>query len=473
MGLRVRRSVNIAPGVKFNVSKKSVGFTVGTKGAHYSVNSSGRKTSSVGIPGTGVSYVSSTTSKKGTSGYNSSSTNNTIKTNKKTKQTVTIPDEENKQYYDAIKKMANNKGKYGKIALKALKYYDKGYKFTGDIVISDKGTDLSYSLLKNGRVIYFSIAVALFLWGISIMPIGIIVILFSLLFLAAAFSFSRQMQICKLLKDNIVITTTESVQTKQKKEHTDMSDGEIQRMEFLVHVNEEKTRFNYILSNLEEFPIELSGEKLKRRTVSDLEEIKFSTITSRTSKDNLRDFVVIDTETTGLKATDDLIEVSAVRFIDFKPAQIFETYLKPRNPIPKEITAINGITDEMVKDAPEAYQVIDSFEKFIGKSPIVGHNLSFDLKMLRVNNFAFDTCKRRYFDTLSLAKKILKKQRRKYDFESQSYEPDWDDYDYDVEDYKLVTICDFYKIYFDAHRSSADSMACGMIFSKFIELLIP
>ena len=57
MAMRFRRSVKVAPGVKVNLSKKNVGVTVGTEGAHYSVNSSGRKTTTVGVPGTGVSYV--------------------------------------------------------------------------------------------------------------------------------------------------------------------------------------------------------------------------------------------------------------------------------------------------------------------------------------------------------------------------------------------------------------------------------
>lgn len=68
MAMRFRRSVKVAPGVKVNLNKKSMGVTVGTKGAHYSVNSSGTKTSSVGIPGTGVSYVNSSGKKSQNSG---------------------------------------------------------------------------------------------------------------------------------------------------------------------------------------------------------------------------------------------------------------------------------------------------------------------------------------------------------------------------------------------------------------------
>jgi hypothetical protein len=44
------------PGVRLNVNKRSVGLTFGPRGARYSVNTSGRRTASFGIPGTGVYY---------------------------------------------------------------------------------------------------------------------------------------------------------------------------------------------------------------------------------------------------------------------------------------------------------------------------------------------------------------------------------------------------------------------------------
>lgn len=56
MSLRFRRSVQIAPGVKLNLTKTGLGLTAGVRGAHYSVNTSGRVTRSVGIPGTGLYY---------------------------------------------------------------------------------------------------------------------------------------------------------------------------------------------------------------------------------------------------------------------------------------------------------------------------------------------------------------------------------------------------------------------------------
>lgn len=56
MGFRFRKSMKIAPGVRLNFNKGSTSVTFGGRGAKYTVSSSGKKTASVGLPGTGVSY---------------------------------------------------------------------------------------------------------------------------------------------------------------------------------------------------------------------------------------------------------------------------------------------------------------------------------------------------------------------------------------------------------------------------------
>lgn len=58
--MRFRRTVKIAPGVRLNVNKRSVGLSAGARGARVSVNSDGRSTRSVGIPGSGLYYRSQT-----------------------------------------------------------------------------------------------------------------------------------------------------------------------------------------------------------------------------------------------------------------------------------------------------------------------------------------------------------------------------------------------------------------------------
>ena len=63
MGMRFRKSKKIAPGVRLNLSAKSASISVGPKGFKKTFSTSGRTTTTVGIPGTGLSY--STTKRTG------------------------------------------------------------------------------------------------------------------------------------------------------------------------------------------------------------------------------------------------------------------------------------------------------------------------------------------------------------------------------------------------------------------------
>ncbi len=56
MGFNFRRSIKIAPGVKVNVGKKGASVSVGKRGATVNISKRGVR-STVGIPGTGLSYT--------------------------------------------------------------------------------------------------------------------------------------------------------------------------------------------------------------------------------------------------------------------------------------------------------------------------------------------------------------------------------------------------------------------------------
>lgn len=86
MGIRFRRSIKIAPGLKLNLNKKSVSLTAGKRGAHFTVNSKGKRTTSVGIPGTGLSYVK-TSGNSASAKKKNSSTNNMNSTEGKQMET--------------------------------------------------------------------------------------------------------------------------------------------------------------------------------------------------------------------------------------------------------------------------------------------------------------------------------------------------------------------------------------------------
>lgn len=56
MGFRYRKSINFGP-VRINLSKSGIGWSVGVKGARFTKKASGGYRTTVGVPGTGVSYV--------------------------------------------------------------------------------------------------------------------------------------------------------------------------------------------------------------------------------------------------------------------------------------------------------------------------------------------------------------------------------------------------------------------------------
>lgn len=64
MGLRFRKSIKLGKHTRLNLNKKSFGVSFGRKGARFTLNSKGRRTSTFGIPGTGLSYTTTSGGKK-------------------------------------------------------------------------------------------------------------------------------------------------------------------------------------------------------------------------------------------------------------------------------------------------------------------------------------------------------------------------------------------------------------------------
>ncbi len=78
MGFRFSKRIRLHKLVNLNVSKGGVGMSVGVPGARFSVNSKGRSQASVGIPGTGLSYVKAFGTKSSKSKAKKSLTTNQI-----------------------------------------------------------------------------------------------------------------------------------------------------------------------------------------------------------------------------------------------------------------------------------------------------------------------------------------------------------------------------------------------------------
>ena len=94
--------------------------------------------------------------------------------------------------------------------------------------------------------------------------------------------------------------------------------------------------------------------------------------------------VALDLETTGLDPqTDAILEIGARRFDGNRVEDEFTTLINPGRHIPEFISGLTGISDEMVRQAPPIRDVLDGLVAFIGDSPILGHNIQFDLSFFK------------------------------------------------------------------------------------------
>lgn len=196
--------------------------------------------------------------------------------------------------------------------------------------------------------------------------------------------------------------------------------------------------------------------------------------TNITPKGIYNRFVVFDTETTGLTPSKDrIVELAAIRFCDGVPIEMFTTLIDPQCPIPPQASEVNKITNDMVEKAPLISQVLPSFEEFIGNDLLIAHNLEFDLKFLFYSgSYIFDT-PRKYIDTLAQAQRLLRKPKRRYfppedEYDEGGWDIDWN-CDYDVENHKLDTLCQYYDIARPyEHQAAADALVTGDLFMALV-----
>ena len=160
------------------------------------------------------------------------------------------------------------------------------------------------------------------------------------------------------------------------------------------------------------------------------------------------DYTVTDIETNGMSPSDsEIIEISAIRYRGFKKSAEFTSLVKPTHKISRFITDLTGITNVMVKNAPDISEVIKDYYDFVGNDIIVGYNVNFDI------NFLYDDLlkyrgiilKNDFVDVLRFARKALP----------------------ELDDRKQTSVASYYGISADgAHRALRDCEICNEVYLK-------
>jgi len=162
-------------------------------------------------------------------------------------------------------------------------------------------------------------------------------------------------------------------------------------------------------------------------------------------------YVVLDLETTGLNPRqDEIMEIGAVKTRNREIIDEFRTFVKP-TAVKRKSLEITGITEEMLKDAPDISEVLPELEKFIDGSIIVAHNADFDVGFLQ-NAFrrAGKEFMPSYIDTLRLSYALLRNKLRSF---------------------SLDKIVDYFGLgTFNHHRALDDASVTAKVFWELVDL---
>ncbi|MFC0524176.1 PolC-type DNA polymerase III [Pontibacillus salicampi] len=168
---------------------------------------------------------------------------------------------------------------------------------------------------------------------------------------------------------------------------------------------------------------------------------------------NLADatYVVFDVETTGLSAIyDTIIELAAVKIKDGEIVDRFESFANPHEPLSQTTTDLTGITDDMVKDAPDPGAVVKDFYEWMGNDILVAHNASFDMGFLNagLKEIGLGASPNPVIDTLELARLLVPQ----------------------LKNHRLNTLCKHFDIELTQHhRAIYDAEATGYLLWKLIK----
>lgn len=204
--------------------------------------------------------------------------------------------------------------------------------------------------------------------------------------------------------------------------------------------------------NLESAQPTITCNEIKRGIVS----TSMIELNNYTVENLRRRYIAIDVETTGLDSNQDrIIEVGAVLFENGQITKRYESLVNAEVVIPSAATAINHITNDMIKNAPKEEEVYLNLVDFLndalnGEIALCAHNARFDMGFLSQTLMRLGYNGQIYFvDTLDLSRKLVK----------------------NLLNYKQDTVADYFGIVNEqVHRASSDAEACGKILWSLLDI---
>lgn len=160
-----------------------------------------------------------------------------------------------------------------------------------------------------------------------------------------------------------------------------------------------------------------------------------------------KEFIVVDLETTGLDPYKgcEIIEIGVTEIKDNNIGRNYSRLIKPNGIIPKFISDITNISNEMVVNEKSLEEVLPKFREYVGEKTIIAHNAKFDLKFL---NFYLDKMGLETIENHICTLELLKKNK-----------------EYKGKNKKLETACEYYNIENkNAHRADSDTLATAKLF---------
>ena len=166
--------------------------------------------------------------------------------------------------------------------------------------------------------------------------------------------------------------------------------------------------------------------------------------------ETVRDYISFDLEFNKHQDRTHLIQVSAVHFKDGEEVGAFDSYVYTDVPLKSFINGLTGITSETLKDAPKVEEVLQKFQDFVGKLPLVGYNAAkSDLPILLEPGFDY-------------------RDQYKVDLYDEAFERRSSDL-HGIANLKLQTVASFLGFKGQSHNSLEDARMTAQVYEAFLE----